>query len=225
LLFQWDSQHTCLHRGGVVARQVAGQALQGTSSAEQSRCRARTGRLGRHRANQAHYCRTRDERLCSRSAWIALQSDARPSDRLCHLTIADVFTLRAGFGMPHGAETKTRHGSGGDCRCSLRAGRRQQRSGHAMVTGGSPNRFDACGGRGRVSGSGSTRRVEADDWSSGNRRWRRGGAGLMPAANRGNLGGSRHVRLNLFYASVLSSAFCGAEILAAVIGGRAIEGL
>jgi hypothetical protein len=144
LLFQWDSQHTCLHRGGVVARQVAGQALQGTSSAEQSRCRARTGRLGRHRANQAHYCRTRDERLCSRSAWIALQSDARPSDRLCHLTIADVFTLRAGFGMPHGAETKTRHGSGGDCRCSLRAGRRQQRSGHAMATGGSSDRFDAC---------------------------------------------------------------------------------
>jgi hypothetical protein len=43
---------------------------------------------------------------------IALQSDARLSDRLCHLTIADVFTLRAGFGMPHGAETKTRHGSG-----------------------------------------------------------------------------------------------------------------
>jgi len=30
LLFQWDSQHTCGHHGGVVARQVAGQALQGT---------------------------------------------------------------------------------------------------------------------------------------------------------------------------------------------------
>ena len=62
---------------------------------------------------------------------------------------------------------------------------------------------------------------------------RRGGVGLMPAANRGNIGGPRHVRLGLFHASVLSSAFCGAREkrlalrsrLAVVIGGRAIEGL
>lgn len=40
---------------------------------------------------------------------------------------------------------------------------------------------------------------------------RRGGVGLMPAANRGKAGGSRHVRLDLFHASVISSVFCGAR--------------
>jgi hypothetical protein len=33
----------------------------------------------------------------------------------------------------------------------------------------------------------------------------------MPAANRGYPGGSRHVRLDLFHASVVSSVFCGAR--------------
>lgn len=53
LLFQWDSQDTCGHHGGVVARQVAGHHHQLSRLAA-----GRTERLGRQRANQARHRRT-----------------------------------------------------------------------------------------------------------------------------------------------------------------------